>query len=168
MLEKQIGSTRRWTLGWAIAGVVSLGLLATGCSSSSTAVTKSTYDAQANAICNAVQSQVNSASGSAGNSDSAYVAKLDALVQSLKQVHTKLVALPQPSAESAALQKVYAQQQTLIDQLQSFAAADKAGTASAATIQSTGQSIQAANTALSGAFDGLGLTACGGSGSSGG
>jgi hypothetical protein len=76
----------------------------------------------------------------------------------------KLEALPKPSNENVALDKVYAAQQTQVNQIKALAKAVNAG--DSAKIQSISATLNASSSSLNSQFNALGLTACG-SGSSG-
>jgi hypothetical protein len=157
-------ATKR-TIGWVSVAVMGMGILATGCSSSTSAApTKASYATQANAICKEFNGKLNAIGSSSGQSLSQVQALLAEAVPLAERGQAKLEALPKPSDESAALNKVYAAQQTQVNQLKALANAVNAGDAT--KIQSISATLNALGGPLNSQFDALGLTACG-SGSSG-
>jgi hypothetical protein len=120
---------------------------------------QASYDTQANAICKQFNAKLNAIGSSSGQSLSQVQALLAEAVPLAERGQAKLEALPKPSDESAAHDKVYAAQQTQVNQLKALANAVNAGDAT--KIQSISARLSALGGPLSSQFDALVLTACG-------
>jgi hypothetical protein len=140
--------------------------IAAGCSSSSgSAPTKADYDRQANAICQTYNSKLKAIGTtiSDASSNQQVAAELTEAVSLGKQGSAKLEALTKPDGQSAALNKVYADQDEQVRQIQALATAlNQNDTAKAQSIENP---LNTGNGPLNEEFDAVGLTTCG-SGSS--
>jgi len=140
--------------------------LITACSSSSTsAPTQAAYDKQANALCQTYNAKLKAmgATITSASSKQQVASELAKAVTLAKQGSAQLKALAKPAGQSAGLDKVYADQDAQVSQIQAFASALQAN--DSAKAQSIENALNAGNGRLNQEFDALGLTACG-SGSS--
>ena len=141
--------------------------MAGGCSSSSASgPTEATYNAQANAICRTYNAKLTAFGSALSNASSAQQAasELNAAVALAQQGSAKLKALPKPSAQSSALDQVYAAQDAQVKQLQNLSTALSQN--DSAKAQSIDKTLNASNGPLNRQFDAVGLRACGSGASS--